>query len=148
MRSFFFIFLVLCLPNISFSEIKLKPLSEVIVAKESVWNTIYIMERCVAVTGTVATRFKKSTGRNKDAMAPMIKVMEDAMTNFLFMAVSIGEKSGLQDTVTFDSVGKNSLEIMKLYADETDKNWYATGNAIDGIVKDDLEICMSAFKEK
>ena len=140
MRSLILIILMIQVPIISSAEVRMKPLAEVIGAENSVQNMIYVSERCAAVYATVANRMKNS-GRND--VASLVQTLEDSMINFVSMALLAADEAGMNETYTLDTVGKEVVDIMELYIAETNKNWAATGNAIEGIIKEDMLICKS-----
>ena len=140
MRLLILITFLFQIPIISLAEVKMKPLEHVIGAEDSVQNRIYVSERCAAVYGTVANRMKNS-GRND--VASLVKTLEDSMVLYVSMALIAAEEAGMKDTYTMDAVAKEVMDIMKLYIAETNNNYAATGNAIEGIVKEDMLLCKS-----
>ena len=136
MRLLILITFLFQIPNISLAEEKMKPLEHVFGAEDSVQNKIYVYNRCAAVYNTVARR-KRNSGRND--VASLVKTLEDNSLRFFTKALIAAEEAGMKDTYTVDAMGREVMDIMKLYIAETNNNYEAASNAIE----EDMLLCKS-----
>ena len=120
---------------------ELKPLNEVIIQEKSGWNTLYIIQRCLAVNISISRRMKGS-GRSdlEKALANYSKNIQAFTMQLLVQAEILGVSEKLNDLTNQIEKLRNIYDIM------LDENYTLTGNSLSQTVMNDVVQCNDFYR--
>ena len=120
---------------------ELKPLNEVIIQEKSDWNTLYIIQRCLAVNISISRRMKGS-GRSdlEKALANYSKNIQAFTMQLLVQAEILGVSEKLNDLTNQIEKLRNIYDIM------LDENYTLTGNSLSQTVMNDVVQCNDFYR--
>ena len=122
---------------------ELKPLNEVIIQEKSDWNTLYIIQRCLAVNISISRRMKGS-GRSdlEKALANYRKNIQAFTMQLVVNAEILGVSEKLNDLTDRIEKLRNIYDVM------LDENYTLTGNSLSQTVMNDVIQCNDFYRTK
>ena len=106
-------------------------------------SMIYVLNRCSGVTGYLHSMLEQEP--NQQQASKIYLNISSTMTSRASEAYSKHSKIDINKSM--DENLKRAVSMMKLYQADAKENFLKTGAYINGIVKEDLDYCVSLEKE-
>lgn len=123
------------------NAVGLKPLTEILADDTSDATLIHTIKRCSAAYMAMASAIRVTSEGSADQAALAARAQETA-GNFFNLALQFGQDHGI--SADAEALADEIGNIAKLYIDEMNVNYFATGNRLAGTVAADIEFCRRA----